>query len=286
MDNSNSAPVAVEKKSKGPVIGMIAFAILAIAGVGFGVYGMLGKTSTQDLKIQVKENDGTITTIDADKIEKTDGDKTITIVDSVNTMTIPQIRELLGKYIYYYHSGSNKVNLFEAGFSDEYKYLATIRSIDYKSRKTADSDEFVQKYDLTYDEVNEAYHKLFGDSSDVIKDLGLESGYCGIPAYSAVYDQYVSHGECGGTTGGHFGYEFLDFSSNKNKLTVKVAYLRTDMDVDFNGDGWNFKASDGQTIYLDTFTGLDKIVDQLPNYEFTFEKTDSGYVLTDFQKTN
>ena len=85
MDNTNPAPVAVDKKSKAPIVGMIVLAILALSGAGFGVYGMLKaneKPQPQDLKIQVKEDDGTVTTIDADKIEKTDDDKTIVIADT------------------------------------------------------------------------------------------------------------------------------------------------------------------------------------------------------------
>ncbi len=85
MENTNPAPVAVEKKSKGSLACMIALAVVALAGAGFGVYGMIKaneKPQPQDLKIQVKEDDGTVTTIDADKIEKTDDDKTIIIADT------------------------------------------------------------------------------------------------------------------------------------------------------------------------------------------------------------
>ncbi|MBR6965389.1 hypothetical protein IKH83_03715 [Candidatus Saccharibacteria bacterium] len=83
MDNNSSAPIAAPAKGgKGSAVGMVIFGILAIAGVGFGVYGMLKKPAAQDLKIQVKDSSGEITTIDASKIEKTDGGKTITITDS------------------------------------------------------------------------------------------------------------------------------------------------------------------------------------------------------------
>lgn len=85
MDNNNPAPIAAApaKSGKGAVIGMVICSILALAGVGFGVYEMMNKPATQDLKIQVKDTDGEITTIETDKIEKTDDGKTITIADSV-----------------------------------------------------------------------------------------------------------------------------------------------------------------------------------------------------------
>lgn len=82
MDNNSSAPIAAPAKGgKGSAVGMVVCGILAIAGVGFGVYGMMNKPAAQDLKIQVKDTNGEITTIDASKIEKTDGGKTITITD-------------------------------------------------------------------------------------------------------------------------------------------------------------------------------------------------------------
>lgn len=88
MDNSNPAPIAAApapaKNGKGAVIGMVICSILALAGVGFGVYEMMNKP-TQDLKIQVKDTSGEITTIETDKIEKTDGGKTVTITDSIAT---------------------------------------------------------------------------------------------------------------------------------------------------------------------------------------------------------
>ena len=98
MDNNNPAPVAVEKKSKGPVIGMIAFAILAIAGVGFGVYGMLNANKTSEPSKGTSE------------------------APAESTISLAKVRTLLGKYIFFdLGGGSQYKNIFDAGLVDEYK---------------------------------------------------------------------------------------------------------------------------------------------------------------------
>ena len=61
-------------------------AIIAIAGLAFGIYGMTKPAetaNTDNLKVQVKNADGTTTTLETDKIETTkDNGTTITIADT------------------------------------------------------------------------------------------------------------------------------------------------------------------------------------------------------------
>lgn len=74
----------------------IIFAVLAIAGIGFGVYGMLGANKpaqTENFKVQIVNNDGVVTKIETDKIEQKDDDKIITITD--NAVIIDQTARLL-----------------------------------------------------------------------------------------------------------------------------------------------------------------------------------------------
>ena len=84
------APV-VENKQKGgnglKITTAIA-CIMAICGIGFGVYGIMQSTQKDsqisDLKVQIKEDDGTITTIETPEIETTTNNgTTITINDSL-----------------------------------------------------------------------------------------------------------------------------------------------------------------------------------------------------------
>ena len=62
--------------------------VVAVCGIGFGVYGMMQSTQKDsqisDLKVQIKEDDGTITTIETPEIETTtNNETTVTITDDV-----------------------------------------------------------------------------------------------------------------------------------------------------------------------------------------------------------
>lgn len=92
--NANAgAPVEpiVENKQKsgnGLKIATAIACVVAICGVGFGIYGMVQSTQKDsqisDLKVQIKEGDGTITTIETPEIETTtDNETTVTITDDV-----------------------------------------------------------------------------------------------------------------------------------------------------------------------------------------------------------
>ena len=72
------------KSGKGTIAGMVVFAFLAIAGVGFGVYGMTagGNAKASDFTIKVTDKDGQVTTLNTDEVTISDKDKTITITDT------------------------------------------------------------------------------------------------------------------------------------------------------------------------------------------------------------
>lgn len=77
-----------QKSGKGLKITTAIACIVAVCGIGFGVYGMIQSSQKDgqisDLKAQIKEDDGTITTIETPEIESTtDNGTTVTITDSV-----------------------------------------------------------------------------------------------------------------------------------------------------------------------------------------------------------
>ena len=77
-----------QKVKKGLKIATIDLSAVAVCGVGFGIYGMMQSAQKDnqisDLKIQIKDDEGTTTTIEAPEIETTKEDGTvITITDSV-----------------------------------------------------------------------------------------------------------------------------------------------------------------------------------------------------------
>ena len=61
--------------------------VVAVCGVGFGVYGMIQSSQKDsqisDLKVQVENKDGTITELETDKIEMNNDTNKITITDDV-----------------------------------------------------------------------------------------------------------------------------------------------------------------------------------------------------------
>ena len=79
-------PSPASKPKNKLTLPLILVSILALAGIGFGIYEMsqvkTAKQQIADLKIEVKKDDGSTTTIETDKIEVKEDAKTITISDS------------------------------------------------------------------------------------------------------------------------------------------------------------------------------------------------------------
>lgn len=85
----STAPTAVENKRKsgnGLKIATAIACIVAICGICFGVYGIMEVNNSfseiSDLKVQIEDKDGKITTLETDKIKISDDSRTITISDS------------------------------------------------------------------------------------------------------------------------------------------------------------------------------------------------------------
>ena len=95
MDSNSVVSTAMgsEKKGKGLKIVTGIMAIVAICGVGFGIYGLTKSQETENVKVQVKNNDGSLTTIDATEIEAKEGNTVV--VNSVSSKP-----ENLERYIY------------------------------------------------------------------------------------------------------------------------------------------------------------------------------------------
>ena len=73
-----------QNNGKGLKIAIIVTSILAVCGIGFGVYGMMQSmkkdSQISDLKVQVKNSDGTTTTIEAPEIKTTTEDGTTVVI--------------------------------------------------------------------------------------------------------------------------------------------------------------------------------------------------------------
>lgn len=76
-----------QDNGKGWKIATAIASVVAVCGIGFGVYGMLQSSQKDnqisDLKVQVEDSNGKITTLETEKIETTDGNgTTVTIADT------------------------------------------------------------------------------------------------------------------------------------------------------------------------------------------------------------
>ncbi|MDO4747404.1 MAG: hypothetical protein Q4A70_03660 [Candidatus Saccharibacteria bacterium] len=88
-------PGETKKRNTGLMAGMICCAILAIGGIGFGVYGMMKANSSADvanLKVQIEDNNGKTTLLETDKIKVSDDSQTITISDSDSAYAIRDLK--------------------------------------------------------------------------------------------------------------------------------------------------------------------------------------------------
>ena len=79
-----------QKSGNGLKIATAVACVVAVCGIGFGVYGMMQSAQKDnqisDLKVQVKDPDGEVMTLETEKIETSDENgTTITIADSMVT---------------------------------------------------------------------------------------------------------------------------------------------------------------------------------------------------------
>ena len=79
-----------QKSGNGLKIATAVACVVAVCGIGFGIYGMMQSAQKDnqisDLKVQVKDPDGEVTTLETEKIETSDENgTTITIADSMAT---------------------------------------------------------------------------------------------------------------------------------------------------------------------------------------------------------
>ena len=99
QDTTTTMPVmdsGKQKDGKGWKIATAIASIVAVCGIGFGVYGMIQSSQKDsqisDLKVQIKEDDGTVTTIETPEIETTTNDgTTVTITDTAKISGGPYI---------------------------------------------------------------------------------------------------------------------------------------------------------------------------------------------------
>lgn len=132
MDNqkNSSTPSATShqtKKSnsiKGLIAGMVVCAILAVAGVGFGVYGMLQTNSKSseiaELKLKISDQNQKLNTIDSSAVSTSGSDTEIS--DSANAYLNPVIDSVTTSNKLFFPSYQSP-NLYPDGYTATYVYM-------------------------------------------------------------------------------------------------------------------------------------------------------------------
>ncbi len=88
--------MSAQKSGKGWKIATVIISLVALGGIGFGVYGMVQSSQKDsqiaDLKVQIEDSNGTITTIETPEIETTTNNgTTVTITDTTKVSGGPYI---------------------------------------------------------------------------------------------------------------------------------------------------------------------------------------------------
>ncbi len=161
-------------KTKNPYkLATVIFAILALAGAGFGVYEYLqsnqAKQRFSDLKIEVKNTDGSTTIIETDKIKVKDDSETIVITDMTNKGT-EDVKKIIGEIR---SAAAEHFGISEAYFYQTFGYGSTI-TIPGTNIKTSTNESYGFAVPDKQDELGE---RILLEVPDVVKETLSGKGF-------------------------------------------------------------------------------------------------------------
>lgn len=284
------------KKSKAPIVAGICV-VLALAGVGFGVFEMMqdkGK-KVEDLKIEIENSDGTKTELETDKITISDDNSTITIKDSKNgDYTI--YRNLIERYIGWNYSDGDLVRGALNGDIYNPSYVAHVATgSNIASLFNADSINVTSLMNLIV--------KYFGKEIDLPDELRFKCG-----DYKKENDwsyRYIGGG-CGGTHTSEPLFDISDVEEKDDSLKISIVYGT--MTYGWNAPGGGLTNADGEVFEYDKdsecVTGAEEAcaisvedkksemekyfyehLDEFDKYTLTFKKENRSYILSGSSKT-
>ena len=253
------------KKSVAPLI--VILSIIALAGVGFGVYGLFFRG-----------------------VSEPEPECTTECVKEESTIKLSEVRSLVDKFIVMDPVVAG-LDTFKDAFADEYKYYIAMHLLGYETVELNDgSNGYCSEYDITYDELNNVYHENFGSDSDVIKT----ADFCGTPYYSEELKKYVGGCGCGGASDTTYDYEILDYDMLDGSLVVTVAYLEMREANNYDGK-YYLKLANGEEEEVNSFN-IERnyngpgnslryeYINTVPKFALTFEKEDGHYIFTNIEK--
>ena len=290
IDTGASMVPTVDNKQKGGNGLKIATAIacvVAVCGIGFGVYGMV-QSSQKDTEIaRLKEGIPTQNIVDQD-------DSTDTNVDG-NTISVTEAEKILAKYIGEGNStmayGLNaSYNTFTSDFNSQQEAFLTYSSISDNEKETVGCvEERYEKGDCTgksisYDLMSEKYQSLFGDYSSIEK-----KNYAFQNFFYLVYDDSINaYREFILSGGGHSpvvaAHKVASVKKAGEKMVVSLIFAELNTDVEVAAGICGPTSLSGGLGVTDGT--LNEMVDSMSIYEFTLSPYNGSYVLTDVEKIN
>ncbi len=282
-------PVVDDKKKNGNglKIATAIACIVAVCGIGFGVYGMM-QSSQKDTEIaRLKEGNPTQNIVDQD-------DNTDTNVDG-NAISVTEVEKILAKYIGEGNStmayGLNaSYNTFTSDFNSQQETFLTYSSISDNEKETVSCvEERYEKGDCTgksisYDLMSEKYQSLFGDYSSIEK-----KNYAFQNFFYLVYDDSINAYREFILPGGGYSpvvatHKVASVKKAGEKIVVSLIFAELNTDVEVAaGICGPTSLSGGLGVTEGT---LNEMVDSMSIYEFTLSPYNGSYVLTSVEKMN
>lgn len=289
-DTETSMTPVAEKGQKGGNGLKIATAIacvVAVCGIGFGVYGMVQSLQKDTEITKLKEGNPTQNIVDQD-------DSTDTDVDG-NAISVIEAEKILVKYIGEGNStmayGLNaSYNTFTSDFNGQQEAFLTYSSISENEKETVSCiEERYEKGDCTgksisYDLMSEKYQSLFGDYSSIEK-----KNYAFQNFFYLVYDDSINAYREFILSGGGYSpvvaaHKVASVKKAGEKMVVSLIFAELNTDVEVAA-GICGPTSLGGGLGVTEGT-LNEMVDSMSIYEFTLSPYNGSYVLTGVEKIN
>ena len=282
-------PVVDDKKKNGNGLKTTAViaCVVAVCGIGFGVYGMAQSLQKDTEIAKLKEGSLTQNIIDQD-------DNTDTNVDG-NAISVTEAKKILAKYI---GEGNSTVayglnayyNTFTSDFNSQQEAFLTYSSISDNEKETVSCvEERYEKGDCTgkgisYDLMSEKYQSLFGDYSSIEK-----KNYAFQNFFYLVYDDSINAYREFILPGGGYSpivaaHKVASVKKAGEKMVVSLIFAELNTDVEVAaGICGPTSLSGGLGVTEGT---LNEMVNSMSIYEFTLSPYNGSYVLTGVEKIN
>lgn len=282
-------PVVDDKKKNGNglKVATVIACIMAVCGIGFGVYGMV-QSSQKDSEIaKLKGENSTQNTVDQD-------DNTDTNVDR-NVISVAEAEKILAKYIGEGNStiayGLNaSYNTFTSDFNSQQEAFLTYSSISDNEKETVSCvEERYEKGDCTgksisYDLMSEKYQSLFGDYSSIEKKNYTFQNFFYLVYDNSInaYREFILPG--GGSSQVVAAHKVASVKKAGENMVVSLIFAELNTDVEVaTGICGPTSLSGGLGVTDDT---LNEMVNSMSIYEFTLSPYNGSYVLTSVEKMN